>query len=208
MIARSRGFFLASLIALIVFPVTAGANRPSFKETHSRETEIRDEADPQDTQSCRTMGQLQISYLTEDRGAPRVGVIVTDPRNRRIGYDPITSKTWQELPQAEAYVDCEENGEELRNCQATIHICGPVSGSYKVQVAAAETAKYSITVSGKSAEVKGRRGVQSTTSHAELSNVTIEKRSRDALVMRYYREPGTNIELLRDGSRLARNQKP
>src|SRR5512146_1513360 len=120
MIARSRDFLLASLVALLVFPVTAGANRPSFKETHSRQTEIRDEADPQDMQSCGSMGQLQISYLTNEPGAPRVGVIVTDPRNRRIGYDPITSKTWQELPQAEAYVDCEENGEELRNCEATI----------------------------------------------------------------------------------------
>jgi hypothetical protein len=208
MIARSRGLFLAWLVVLLVFRMTAGANQPSVKESFTREADIRDEADPQDTQSCRSMGQLQISYLTEEPGAPRVGVIVTDPRNRRIGYDPITSKTWQELPQAEAYVDCEENGEQLRNCQATIQICGPVSGAYKLQVVAAEAAKYSLTIAAKSAEGKGQRGVQSTASHAELNSVTIEKKSREALVMRYYREPSTNIELLRDGSRLARNQKP
>ena len=208
MIARSRGFSLASLIALLVFPIAAGANRPSVKQTDSYQANIRDEADPQDTQSCRTMGQLQISYLTEEPGAPRVGIIVTDPRNRRIGYDPVTSKTWQELPLAEAYVDCEENGEALRNCHATIHICGPVSGAYKLQVVASEAARYSLVVSGKSAETKDTRGVHATASHAELNSVAIEKRSRDALVMRYYREPGTNIELLRDGSRLARNQKP
>jgi hypothetical protein len=208
MIARSRGFFLASLIALLVFPLTAGANRPSVKQTDNIQANIRDEADPQDTQSCRAMGQLDISYLTEEPGAPRVGVIVTDPRNRRIGYDPITSKTWQELPLAEAYVDCEENGETLRNCKATIHICGPVSGAYKLQVVASEAAKYSLVVSATSAETKDKRGAHATASRAELSSVAIEKRSRDALVMRYYREPGTNIELLRDGSRLARNQKP
>ena len=208
MIARSRGFFLTSLIALLVFPMTAGADRSSVKQTGDLQPTVRDEADPQDTQSCRSMGQLQISYLTEEPGAPRVGVIVTDPRNRRIGYDPVTSKTWQELPLAEAYVDCEENGDDLRNCQATIHICGPVSGAYKLQVVASEAARYSLIVSGRSAETKDKRGVHSTASHVELSSVTIEKRSRDALVMRYYREPGTKVELLRDGSRLARNQKP
>ena len=206
--ARSRRFFRASLIALLLFPMAASANRPAVTQVRSLEPDIRDEADPHDTQSCRSLGQLQISYLTEEPGAPKVGVIVTDPRSRRIGYDPVNSKTWQELPQAEAYVDCEENGEDLRNCQATIQICGPVSGAYKLQVVASDAAKYSLIVSGKSAETRDKRGVHSTASHAQLSSVTIEKRSRDALVMRYYREPGTTVELLRDGSRLARNQKP
>jgi hypothetical protein len=209
MVVCSRGCLIASLLVLLIFPATAGADRPSPKTGLSLSPlNVQDEADPKDTQSCQKMGQLQITYSTEKPGAPGIGVIVTDPRNRRIGYDPVVSKTWQELPQAEAYIDCEENGENLRNCQATIQICGPVSGAYKLQVVAAETAKYSLTVAGKSAEVSDRRGVHSTASHAELSSVTIERRSRDALVMRYYREPGTNIELLRDGSRLARNQKP
>ena len=206
---RARGLFIALLGVSLIWPMAAGADRPSSKPSSSiPASPVRDEADPSDTESCRRMGQLQISYLTDQAGSPRVGVIVTDPRGRRIGYDPVTSKTWQELPQAEAYVDCEENGEDLRNCQATIQICGPVSGAYKLQVVASDAAKYSLTVSGKSSDVSDRRGLHATASHAELSSVSIEKKSRDALIMRYYREPGANIELMRDGSRLARNQKP
>jgi hypothetical protein len=207
--ASSRGLFIASLILSFILPMVAAADRLSLSAPSGVSgSVIRDEADPSDMQSCRSMGQLQISYLTEQAGAPRVGMIVTDPRGRRIGYDPVTSKTWQELPQAEAYVDCEENGDNVRNCQATIQICGPVSGAYKLQVVAAETAKYSLSISGKSAEVSDRRGVHSTVSHTELSSVAIEKKSRDALIMRYYREPGVAIELLRGDSRLARNRKP
>lgn len=209
MIVRACRYFVASLLVSLVFPGTAGANRPSMRrDVRLQKADIHDEADPKDTQSCRSMGQLEISYHTEATGAPRVGVILTDPRNRRIGYDPLTSKTWQELPQAEAFVDCEENGEALRNCQATIQICGPVSGAYKLQVVAAETGRYSLEISGQSAETRGRRGVRTTGSHAELSDVVIAKRSRDSLVMKYYREPGTNVELFRDDSRVASNEKP
>jgi hypothetical protein len=209
MVARLFSYVVASLLVSLVITGTAGANRPSVRqEGRLMRADIHDEADPRDTQSCRSMGQLQISYHTEAAGAPKVGVIVTDPRNRRIGYDPITSKTWQELPLAEAFVDCEENGEALRNCQATIQICGPVSGSYKLQVAAAETGKYSLEISGQSAEETGRLGPRATGSHAEVSDVVIEKKSRDSLVMRYYREPGTSIEVFREDSRVARNQKP
>lgn len=209
MFAGASRYFVASLIVSLVFPVTAGANRPSARQdVPLQQSDVRDEADPKDTQSCRTMGQLQISYHTEPTGAPRVGVIVTDPRNRRIGYDPITAKTWQELPQAEAFVDCEENGQSLRNCRATIQICGPVSGAYKIQVAASETGRYSLEIAGRSAESRSHRGVRTTGSHAKVTDVAIEKRSRDSLVMKYYREPGNSIELFRDDSRVARNQKP
>ena len=207
MIARASRFCVASLMVSLVFPMTAGANRPSLRES-SVQPDIRDEADPSDTQSCRRMGQLEISYRNEESGSPRIGVIVTDPRGRRIGYDPVASKTWQELPQADAFVDCDENGEELRNCQATIQICGPVSGAYKLQVVAAENAKYSLQVAGTSAETIDRRGVRVTASHAEITDISIERRSRDPLIMRYYREPGVNIQLFRDESRVARNQKP
>jgi hypothetical protein len=209
MIARASRCFVASLVASLVFPMTAGANRPFLhQEAGLRHADIRDEADPKDTQSCRTMGQLQISYRTEGAGAPRVGVIVTDPRNRRIGYDPVISKTWQELPQAEAFVDCEENGESLRNCQATIQICGPVSGAYKVQVVASESGRYSLEILGLSAEGRNHRGIRTTGSHADVRDVAIERRSRDSLVMKYYREPGTSIEVFRENSRVARNENP
>ncbi len=207
MIARASRFIFASLIVSFVFPVTAGANRPSLRENRVQ-LDIRDEPDPSDTQSCHRMGQLEISYRNEESGSPRIGVIVTDPRGRRIGYDPVASKTWQELPQADAFVDCDENGEELLNCQATIQICGPVSGAYKLQVVAAANARYSLRVVGTSAEIIDHRGVRVTGSHAEISDISIERRSRDPLIMKYYREPGVKIQLSRDESRIARNQKP
>jgi hypothetical protein len=77
-----------------------------------------------------------------------------------------------------------------------------------VQVVASQSSRYSLEIRGQSAEARSHRGMRTTGSHADVSDVAIERRSRDSLVMKYYREPGTSIELLRENSRVARNEKP
>lgn len=114
--------------------------------------EIRDEVDPTDQRSCYSMGQISLTYVSGEIGPPNVGLRITDPRGRTIGYDPRADEAWQELPLAEGFVDCDENEDtrELRNCTGHVQICGPISGTYKVEILPAQDGKYSISVSGTS----------------------------------------------------------
>jgi hypothetical protein len=50
--------------------------------------QLRDEVDPTDEQSCESMGQIGITYETGNAGPPNIGLGITDPRGRKIGYDP------------------------------------------------------------------------------------------------------------------------
>lgn len=160
---------------------------------------MHDEADPHDAQSCYSMGQLEITGSSQEEGAPAIGILVTDPRGRRVGQDPIAKDLWQELPQAQAFIDCDqdENGAPSL-CRAWLQICGPVSGTYKIQVAASENSRYSVTVSGTSAQMTtDKRHVPSTASYVKVQNVPIQKGSRDTLLVNYSREPGTSVGLIR-----------
>ena len=69
--------------------------------------EVHDEADPSYQQSCDSMGHIGITYETENAGPPNIGLRITDPRGRKIGYDPRVPKVWEELPIAEGFVECE-----------------------------------------------------------------------------------------------------
>jgi hypothetical protein len=195
--------FIFSLISLLIVPAALGASRNSATERRtSQAAAVRDESYPDDPQYCQGMGQLQISYHTEGSGEPGVGVIITDPRGRRIGYDPIVVTTWQELPFAEAFVDCEEEDETPRKCRARIQVCGPVSGAYKVQVVASERGTYWLEVSAVSAETRDGQQIRTSDSHAEVNGIAIDRLCSDALVVRYSRELDVGIEVLREKPRV------
>src|ERR1700733_14873333 len=70
--------------------------------------QIRDEADPTDHQPCESRGKIGIVYETGNSGPPNVGLRITDPRGRKVGYDPRAPKLWQELPLADGFVVCNE----------------------------------------------------------------------------------------------------
>jgi hypothetical protein len=97
---------------------------------------------------------------------------------------------------------------ELGSCTGTIQICGPVSGTYKVQVLASETGRYSVNVSGTSQEVLVRKSFRSTDSNTGIQDVLIRKRMQDSLVIRYSREPGSRVELLRSQDAENASSKP
>ena len=60
--------------------------------------DIYEESDPEYEGACFSMGNLAIEYATGETGLPKAGFRITDPRGREIGYDPRTSRGWQELP--------------------------------------------------------------------------------------------------------------
>lgn len=204
---------LASGIAIAVLPLRAsdnvaalGVDKPFPARAQVRT--VHDESDPKDRQSCYSMGQLTLTYETGEIGPPKVGLRITDPRGRRIGYDPEAEKGWQELPLAQGFVDCDENEDsgEVRHCAGIIQICGPISGTYKVEVLPAESGQYSISASGTSEETRDERGFHSTDSRAELKS-EIQKHTPETLLLKYSREAGTHIELVQPDQRVAQRQK-
>jgi hypothetical protein len=197
-------FLLCPSIASGSFP-PSGGKPPLFPYR-----DVRDEVDPKDPESCYAMGELDISYSSARKGPPNVGLVVTDPRGRRIGHDPLANRELQELPLAQAYIDCmerDDNG-QLGSCTGTIQICGPVSGSYKVQVLAAETGRYSVNVSGTSQEVIVKKSFRATDSNTGIQDVLIRKRAQDSLIIRYSREPGSRVELMRSQDAENASSKP
>jgi hypothetical protein len=194
---RNRLLVAAMLLAL--WPANASGNWHSSDDLAGfyRFPEVRDETDPKDTRSCYTMGQLEISYLGQEDQSAKVGVLVTDPRGRRIGYDPAGPKAWQELPLAQAFIDCADqdaNGQP-RACTGWIQICGPLSGTYKLEVAASENSKYSIEVSAVSRQTRDENGFHATESRANVRNLAIRKAGRDTLLLEYSRERGSKVVL-------------
>lgn len=153
---------------------------------------VSDEPDPTDTRACYSLGQLEIQFSTERTGPPTVGMIVTDPRGRRIGYDPLKKNGWQELPEAEAFIDCDAPGAEGA-CRGLIEVCGPVSGSYKLQIIGVETGVYTLHVAGSSQSMKDKRGLRIYNSQTDLAAVPIRKGSRDTILLNYSRDPAFKV---------------
>jgi hypothetical protein len=202
-------WILVALTGAAVIPVTAprlaADMRAAATSAHrGRIGNIRTEADPRDSEACFSMGRLFISYKGSDFGPPGVGLRISDPHGRTIGYDFGQKRGWQELPVAEASVECDENVEtgELRNCQGQIEICGPLSGLYKVEVLPTQKGKYSIAVSARSAEKQDVTGFETASSHTELKS-EIHDSEHPLLKLQYSREPGTQIRLTKSDERLA-----
>src|SRR5262249_25427276 len=110
--------------------------------------EIYQEADPKYDDECFSMGRMTVDYASGAAEVPDAGFRITDPRGREIGYDPGTNRGWQEMPLAQAFLECEQNEEtgELKHCQGHIEICGPVSGTYRIELLPMHRDQYAITV--------------------------------------------------------------
>lgn len=203
-----RPGLLASIVFVCVCPLVGRTILPREITSVSKRT-VRDEADPKDTQSCREMGELDIAYSSENSGAPIIGLVVSDPRGRRIGQDPLNHKLWDEMPLGQAFIDCDEQDSgEPRACRGSVQICGPVSGNYKVEVIAEKSGSYSVTASGASAQLIAGKRIRSTDSEAEISGTPIQKGSRETLLLTYSREPGTKLGFAKvERPSIARNRQ-
>jgi hypothetical protein len=73
------------------------------------------------------MGELDITFRSNNSGRPNNGVVVTDPSGRPIGFDPLTKRGWQELPVAQGSIDCDES-DGKNACRVLIEVCGALSG--------------------------------------------------------------------------------
>ena len=193
---------LALTLAMSVLPFCVLATRAGAFETTKELFErtplyqVLDEADPTNMQSCEAMGQISVIYETGNAGPPSVGLRITDPRGRKIGYDPRIPKVWQELSLAEGFVACDETDDAtlFNHCAAHIQICGPISGAYKLEVLPTRNSAYSISVVGVSQPTDDEIGFHSTDSRADYRG-KIQQLEPDILMLNYSRKSGARIKL-------------
>jgi hypothetical protein len=156
-----------------------------WRNTSLREISI--ELDPQDENGCFSMGELDIVFRTDNNGPPNVGVVLTDPRGRRIGFDPLTKHAWQDLPVAQGEMNCDDP-DGAGTCRGSIQICGPLTGTYTLELIAPETTAYSVSICARSKGLIDGNSLQSSRSEADLNNVIIRARSRDVVLLNYSRD--------------------
>jgi hypothetical protein len=180
---------------MMVIPTPAGSHDnfvhiPSLAGTRIRD--VLDEPDPDDDGDCLFLGELDIVFRTGNDGPPSVGIVLTDPRGRRIGFDPLIKHTWQALPIAQGDINCDDLG-RTNTCRGIVQVCGPISGTYKLEVIALKTTAYSVSVLGRSKEVLDGGSLQSHVSKTDLNNLAIRKQSREIVLLQYSRDPGENV---------------
>jgi len=184
---------LTLLMATIPTPARSHASFvhvPSLADTRIRD--ILDEPDPDDTGDCLSLGELDIVFRTGSDGPPNVGVVLTDPRGRRIGFDPLIKHAWQALPVAQGDISCDDLG-RTNTCRGIVQVCGPISGTYKLEVISLETTAYSVSVFARSKEVFDGNSLQYHFSKADLNSLAIQKRSRQIVLLHYSRDRQENV---------------
>ena len=165
----------------------------TFKAAALSVRAVHDEGDADTTADCLTLGELDIMFRTHDAGLPNVGLVLTDPRGRRIGFDPLTKAAWDELPQAQGFIDCDRSASDDESCWGTVQVCGPLSGAYKLQVIGQKASTYTLRIFARTKQVLLRDGFHSSHSAADLTNVAIRKAARDVVVLNYSRDPDTKV---------------
>jgi len=175
-------------ILIIVRPAFGERNLDSLLKGAGPVRELVDEPDPADASDCFSMGELDIKFRTDNNGPPKVGVVLTDPRGRRIGFDPIAKQGWQELPVAQGYIDCDDL-DGGGSCRGLVQICGAVSGAYELEIISQQTTAYSVSILARSKAVLDGNKLQSYRSDAVLNDIAIRRGSRNVLSLEYSRDP-------------------
>lgn len=148
--------------------------------------------DPHNFDECLALGELNIAFRTRNDGPPDIGVVVTDPRGRRIGFNPLTKRGWQELPVAQGSIDCDQSdGRDA--CRGLIEVCGALSGTYKLEVIANAGSDYTLTISARSEEVRDGQHMWSTWSEYDLTSIPIRKGSQNVISVTYSRDPSLRV---------------
>jgi hypothetical protein len=154
--------------------------------------EVQDERDPNEAEDCAALGEVDIAFLTNNSGPPTIGIVLMDPRGRRIGFDPLTKRGWQELPAAQGSIDCDESdGKDA--CRGLVEVCGALSGTYKLEIIANAASDYTLSISARSQEVRDGQRLWSSYSEYDLSSIPIQKGSRTLISVTYSRDPNLRV---------------
>ena len=197
---------ILALLMVTVIPRSALSDANLGHVSRLADTSIRqlvDELDPDDNVDCLSLGGLEVVFRTDNHGSPNVDIVLTDPRGRRIGFDPLTKRAWDAFPVAQGYIDCDDL-DGRGTCRGVVQVCGPISGTYKLEVIARQTTEYNVSISARSKEVLEGDCLQSSHSEDDLNNVAIRARFRNIILLNYSRDPQQSVtaHLQRRGFRI------
>lgn len=183
-----------AILLVIIIPTSAlsGSRSASLSKSAASVPSVAGELDADDTRDCLALGELDIRFHTDNDGPPDVGVVLTDPWGRRVGFDPLTEHAWQDLPVAQGDIDCAIVDGRNR-CRGLVQICGPLSGTYKLELIAQKTTAYSVSISARSEQSFRGDSVQSSRSQTYLNDVAILAGSRDVVSLNYSRDPQEKV---------------
>lgn len=151
-------------------------------------------------ESCTELGYMRWGFYSEGAKQNAVELVVTDPRGRRVGNDPVANKHYDEVPRASyGYEGLDDDeSDEPGPETGVVEFCNPEPGEYKVQVFAKDSGRYSLEVYASSREALGKNGLpESVQSSAMLDNLAIKKGAMQALTVKYSREPGEKVEVVK-----------
>jgi hypothetical protein len=123
----NRRIFKILALLMATVPRSALSDANLVHVSGLADTSIRQlmhELDPDDNGDCLSLGALNIVFRTDNHGSPNVGIVLTDPRGRRIGFDPLTKSAWDTFPVAQGYIDCDDP-DGRGACRGVVHVCGP-----------------------------------------------------------------------------------
>ena len=184
---------LTCFMVIIARPALSDANLVNvFSVRNTSPRDVIEELDPDDIGDCLSLGELEIVFRTGNDGPPNIGVVLTDPRGRRIGFDPFIKHAWQALPVAQGDINCDDLG-DTNTCRGIVQVCGPISGTYRLEVIALQTTAYSVSVFARSREVVDGNSFYSRWSKKDLNNMAIRKRSREIVLLHYSRDPKMQV---------------
>lgn len=190
---NSRTLKIALLVLVVTRAALSDVDPVSLSNLVNKSVrEPADELDAKDANDCFSLGELDITFRTHNNGEPNVGVVLTDPRGRHIGFDPLTKHAWTELPVWQGYIDC-DGSDGIKACQGVVQICGPLSGAYQLEVIAQQSTTYSVNVFGRSKSVLVDRGIRFSRSESDLDTLPIHERSREIVWLEYSRDPEETV---------------
>src|SRR5258708_12331389 len=93
---------LTLLVAINPRPALSNAslvNALKVRDTNTRE--VVDELNPDDTNGCFSLGELDIVFRSDNSGPPNVGIVLTDPLGLPIVFYLLNNHPCQSLPFAQ-----------------------------------------------------------------------------------------------------------
>ncbi len=90
------------------------------------------------------------------------------------------------MPEAEGRIVCDPILGDA--CRGRIQVCGPVSGTFKLEVIAEQSSTYSLNISAHSKELHDSKGLESSDSAADLNQVGIRAGDRNIVLVHYSRD--------------------
>ena len=116
-------------------------------------------------------------------------LLLTDPSGQKLGQDPFTKTTYQEIPQAyykRGSIPGGGSGPPGPK-SASIYLGSPASGQYRLQVFGVATGSYNLEVIA----YDQKRAMSKVT----LTNIAIKQGGVNHFVIDYSNEPGAQIEV-------------